>query len=150
MCHFRRGDEAPDRNMATIRWTSEAETWLHDIYDYIAIDNLHAAITVIEGIYNKAQVLRQFPEIGYIHRVESEGEIRILLYGHYRIAYLLCKEKNVVDILGVFHGALPSVPIYMRHFPPDSLDSKGGKENANGKERFSHSNEGGLKHQEGP
>ena len=49
-----------------------------------------------------------------------------------------------------FLPTVPSVPIYMRHFPPDSLDSKGGKENANGKERFSHSNEGGLKHQEGP
>jgi len=92
--------------MAKIRWTSEAETWLRDIYGYIATDNPLAATKVVEGIYNKAQILRQFPEIGYIHRAELEGEIRILLYGHYRIAYLLRKEENVVDILGVFHGAL--------------------------------------------
>jgi toxin ParE1/3/4 len=31
--------------------------------------------------------------------------IRILLYGHYRIAYLLKPDDNI-DILGVFHGAL--------------------------------------------
>jgi len=31
--------------------------------------------------------------------------VRILLYGHYRIAYLLKNDGNV-DILGVFHGAL--------------------------------------------
>jgi toxin ParE1/3/4 len=34
-----------------------------------------------------------------------DGEIRILLYGHYRIAYLLKKDKRV-EILGVFHGSL--------------------------------------------
>lgn len=36
---------------------------------------------------------------------EPEGDIRILLYGHYRIAYLI-KGSDRVDILGVFHGAL--------------------------------------------
>jgi toxin ParE1/3/4 len=92
--------------MAEIRWTSEAELWLHDIHDYITADNPSAAIKVVEGIHNKVQTLRQFPEIGHIHRIEAEGEIRILLYGHYRIAYLRRKEKDVLDILGVFHGAL--------------------------------------------
>jgi len=29
--------------MAEIRWTSEAEKWLKDIYDYIAQNNLKAA-----------------------------------------------------------------------------------------------------------
>ena len=33
-----------------------------------------------------------------------DGEIRILLYGHYRIAYLV--KPDLVEILGVFHGAL--------------------------------------------
>jgi len=82
--------------MAEIRWTVEAETWLKDIYDYIAQDNPSAAAGVVEGIYEKAQLLKNYPEIGYNYRSEPEGEIRILLYGHYRIAYLL----------GVFHGAL--------------------------------------------
>ncbi len=31
--------------------------------------------------------------------------IRILLHGHYRIAYLI-KQDGDVDILGVFHGAM--------------------------------------------
>ena len=91
--------------MAEIRWTEEAHRWLHDIYDYIAADNPGAAQKVVSGIYDKAQVLRSFPEIGYRYRAEAEGEIRILLYGHYRIAYLL-KSPSSIDILGVFHGAL--------------------------------------------
>ncbi|MBF0560247.1 MAG: type II toxin-antitoxin system RelE/ParE family toxin [Nitrospirae bacterium] len=92
--------------MAALRWTSEAETWLKDIHDYIAHDNPSAAARVLEGIYRKAQILSSFHDIGYIYRSGEEGEIRILLYGHYRIAYLRRTNQNLVDILGVFHGSL--------------------------------------------
>lgn len=91
--------------MAKIAWTEEAHCWLRDIYDYIAEDNPDAAQEVVSGIYEKSQVLRSFPEIGYAYRTEPEGEIRVLLHGHYRITYLL-KPSSDVDILGVFHGAL--------------------------------------------
>jgi plasmid stabilization system protein ParE len=90
--------------MAEIRWTEEAVRWLHDIYDYISDDNPRAAQNVVDGIYEKAQILKRFPNIGYKYRDEPDGEIRILLYGHYRIAYII--KYNVVEILGVFHGAL--------------------------------------------
>jgi plasmid stabilization system protein ParE len=46
-----------------------------------------------------------FPEIGHKYRSEPEGDIRILLHGHYRIAYLIRGQERI-DILGVFHGAL--------------------------------------------
>ncbi len=91
--------------MAQIRWTPEAERWLREIYNYIAQDNGSAAQRVVTGIYKKAQILKDFPEIDYKHRSEPEGDIRILLYGHYRIAYLV-RENEVIDILGVFHGAM--------------------------------------------
>jgi len=39
------------------------------------------------------------------YKSEPEGDIRVLLYGHYRIAYLI-RGKDYIDILGVFHGAL--------------------------------------------
>jgi len=90
--------------MARIRWTEEAQRWLRDIYDYIAQDNPEAAGKIVSGIYGKAQMLRDFPQIGHKYRSEPEGDVRILLYGHYRIAYLIKGEQ--VDILGVFHGAL--------------------------------------------
>jgi len=51
--------------MAEITWTVEGERWLKDIYDYIAQDNPMAATTVIEGIYQRAQILTAFPEIGH-------------------------------------------------------------------------------------
>ncbi len=78
--------------MVEVRWTEEAERWLRDIHDYIALDNPFAAKKVISGIFEKAQILTEFPEIGHKYRNEKEGEIRILLYGHYRIPTFV--EKN--------------------------------------------------------
>ncbi|MCJ8326233.1 MAG: type II toxin-antitoxin system RelE/ParE family toxin [Campylobacterales bacterium] len=91
--------------MVTINWTNEAEFWLKDIHDYIALDKKTIAKKVVGEIYNKVQILESFPKIGYVYENSEEKEIRILLYGHYRIAYLL-KNENEIDILGVFHGAL--------------------------------------------
>jgi plasmid stabilization system protein ParE len=90
--------------MAEIRWTEEAVLWLQKIFNYIIQDNPDAAQRVVQGIYDKAQILKTFPEIGYKYRIEPEGEIRILLYGHYRIAYIY--KHSTIEILGVFHGAM--------------------------------------------
>jgi plasmid stabilization system protein ParE len=87
--------------MVKISWTNEAQNWLREIYDYIAIDNKATASKVIHGIYDKVQILISFPKIGYLYEYNKENEIRILLYGHYRIAYLI-KDQEHIDILGVF------------------------------------------------
>jgi plasmid stabilization system protein ParE len=91
--------------MAEINWTAEAELWLKEIYDYIAQDKPQAAENVISGIFQKVDLLADHPEIGYFYRKETDGDIRILLYGHYRVAYLI-KNQTQIDILGIFHGAL--------------------------------------------
>jgi plasmid stabilization system protein ParE len=92
--------------MAQIRWTAEAATWLEDIFNYIAQDNPEAAANVIDGIYEKVQLLAKFPAAGHVFRREPEGDIRVIVYGHYRIAYLHRPAADVVEVLGVFHGAL--------------------------------------------
>ncbi len=91
--------------MAEIAWTHEAVRWLQDVHDYIAEDNPKAARRVVEGILQKAQLLRQFPELGYRYEGKSDHHVRILVHGHYRIAYLIKPEASI-DILGVFHSAL--------------------------------------------
>ena len=91
--------------MAEVRWTEESVQWLRDIYDYIASDNPAAAARVVDSIYQKAQVLIDQPGIGYKYHSVSGREVLILLYGHYRITYLI-KESGDIDILGIFHGAL--------------------------------------------
>jgi toxin ParE1/3/4 len=90
--------------MATIAWTDEARRWIEDIFEYVAADNPGAAARTIQEIYERAQVLATFPEIGQRYTTSSRN-VRILLYGHYRIAYLV-KDDGNIDILGVFHGSL--------------------------------------------
>ena len=91
--------------MAGINWTDEAERWLKDIHNYISQDSPESAIRTVDSLYKKAQLLRQFPEMGYRYDKISDQHVRILLYGHYRIAYLI-KPDGDIDILGVFHGSL--------------------------------------------
>jgi len=90
--------------VARINWTAEAERWLEDIYRYVAEDDPRAASRLIAGIYERTKVLRDFPQSGYRY-ARSDEHVRILLYGHYRIAYFMTDDENV-DIIGVFHGAI--------------------------------------------
>jgi len=90
--------------MAEVAWTAEAQRWLEDIFDFIATDNPVAAVATVQGIFDRAQVLKSYPEIGHRYLASSRN-VRILLYGHYRIAYLV-KDGGNIDILGIFHGSL--------------------------------------------
>ncbi len=92
--------------MAGLKWTTEALEWLEHIYRYIAQDNPAAAAKVADGILAKAALLETFPRMGSWLRNVPEGEVRMILYGHYRIAYLLRINNEHIEILGVFHGAL--------------------------------------------
>ena len=90
--------------MGKLNWTAESERWIRDIFEYIEAENPIAANEVVLGVYERAQVLTKHPEIGYRYQASSR-HVRILLYGHYRIAYLV-KASGDIDILGVFHGSL--------------------------------------------
>ena len=91
--------------MGQVSWTAEAERWLKDIHSYIATDNAEAALNTVRGILKKAQLLADFPKLGHRYSRIADRHIRILLFGHYRIAYWV-KDDGDIDVLGVFHGAL--------------------------------------------
>jgi hypothetical protein len=57
-----------------------------------------------DGIYARTQALTDFPELGARYWA-SARHVRVLLYGHYRITYLV-RDDGDIEILGVFHGAL--------------------------------------------
>lgn len=93
--------------MAQVAWTAEAQLWLRDIHDYIATDSLAAAERVALSIHASVQVLKEHPRLGQRFQFVTGREVRILHYSHYRIAYLIHEDTGNIDILGVFHGALP-------------------------------------------
>ena len=59
--------------MAEIAWTDEAQRWLEDIFEYIAADSPAAAARTVQGIYERAQVLKTFPEIGHRYIASTPG-----------------------------------------------------------------------------
>ena len=91
--------------MAQIVWTLEAANALEAIHDYIADDNPEAALNVVNGIYEKIQLLCKHPRLGQRYSPIANREVREILYGHYRIAYLI-KTEDQLEILGIFHGAM--------------------------------------------
>jgi plasmid stabilization system protein ParE len=91
--------------LAAINWTRESDIWLNNIYSYIAADDPDAAARTITKIYEKAQLLTKHPRLGQRYEPEQAREVRILLYEHYRITYLIRSDGDI-DIIGVFHGAL--------------------------------------------
>jgi toxin ParE1/3/4 len=91
--------------LVEINWTREAELWLRDIYNYIALDNNDVAEQTVVGIFQTVQLLTKHPRLGRRYGPERSREVRVLLCGHYRIAYLI-ESDNQIDILGIFHDAL--------------------------------------------
>ncbi len=88
-----------------IVWTQESRWWLREIYGYIKQDKPTTALKVVRGIYEKAHLLLDYPELGHIYEPAREENVRILVYGHYRIVYQPA-DSGEIYILGVFHGAL--------------------------------------------
>jgi plasmid stabilization system protein ParE len=97
--------------VAEIEWTAEAERRLRRIYDYIAQDKPEAALRLVEAIYKRTEILRDFPESGHRYSKRPHENVRILLYGHYRIPYQITSSGDI-RILGVFHGAM-EMPRYL-------------------------------------
>ena len=91
--------------MAEVIWSGEVHTWLLRIHDYISQDDAEAADQLINDIYAYAQQLAKFPKLGYRYRNLTDPQIRILLRGRYRIAYVIQPDTNIY-ILGVFHAGL--------------------------------------------
>ena len=60
---------------------------------------------VILNIVERADTLRKFPSIGQRLLEWPDYNIRMILYGHYRIVYFVRTETRI-DILGVYHNAL--------------------------------------------
>lgn len=78
---------------------------MREIYEYIRKDSPEGALRVVRGIYQKARLLVDFPQIGHLHEPRKYPNVRVLLYGHYRIVYSIAVTGEVY-ILGVFHGSL--------------------------------------------
>lgn len=91
--------------MAEVRWTGKALDHLEAIRDYLFQKNEYIADRIVEEIFEEVKILKMFPLIGYLYETTSNDHIRILMYGHYKIAYLVVNE-NKIDIVGIYHSLM--------------------------------------------
>ena len=88
--------------MIALHWLPAAEADLSTIYRYIAADHEPAASALLDRLWDAAEALRDFPEIGPA-RPEIAPDARSLTVGNYLILYHV--HRSTVEIVRVLHGA---------------------------------------------
>jgi plasmid stabilization system protein ParE len=94
-----------------IIWTEHASDDLGAIMRYIARHNPDAARNLGYGIYDRAQVVMEFPEAGSIVRELNHPDWRQVVFRSYRIVYHINRAAKTVEIVRVWHGARGDVEL---------------------------------------
>lgn len=89
--------------MAKIVWTEPALKGLHRIIEHIAEDSPVYAERFGLRVVEAPRRLEQFPYSGRIVPEFNDEDIRELIYGSYRIIYLI--RKDVCYITAIIHGS---------------------------------------------
>ena len=93
--------------MTVVRWTEQAADDLAAIQDFLARGSPAYAHVVVERLYTSVAHLREFPDLGRVVPERADPELRELIRRGYRIVYRRTTAKDLVEILTIFHGALP-------------------------------------------
>lgn len=87
--------------MIYLKWTELAEKQKNHIVDYIALDNVAAAVKMDILIENSAESLIPQPEKGRPGRVPGTREL--FFHEHYMLIYQYSFEDDLFTILNVLH-----------------------------------------------
>lgn len=94
-----------------IVWTAKSSEDIEAIVRYIARDNPKATSELGQGIYERVQVLIQFPESGRIVPEIDNPDWREWIYRKYRIVYHVNRRAEAVEIARVWHAARGDVAL---------------------------------------
>lgn len=95
-----------------IVWSEQARDDLQAIVLFIVRDNPQAAESFGYLLMSKVDVLAQYPDFGRVVPEESDKNIREVIVRPYRIVYQVLREKEIIAIARVWHGARgePEIP----------------------------------------
>jgi addiction module RelE/StbE family toxin len=88
-------------------WTRPARADRHEIYEFIAADNLRAARKMDLIFAEKAAVLIRFPELGRTGRIPGTREL--LAHRHFFLIYRISGDE--VQILRLLHTSRQWPPV---------------------------------------
>jgi len=92
-------------------WTERASDDLAALVRFIARHNPDAARAMGYGIFDHAQMLVEFPELGSVVRELRKPDWRQLVFRSYRIIYHFDRAAQTVEVVRVWHGARGDVEI---------------------------------------
>jgi plasmid stabilization system protein ParE len=84
-----------------LKWTSKALSDLPRLYEFLALDNKHAAARAVRSLAKAPSVLITNPRIGEQLFQFEPREIRRILVGQYEIRYEL--QGEIIYILRLWH-----------------------------------------------
>ena len=84
--------------------TESAISDLKEIVEFIAAQNRPAPEKIGRGILDQVRILETFPFIGRTYPRRSNGTIREIIFGSYRIFYDVSEKSKAVRVLRVWHG----------------------------------------------
>lgn len=92
--------------MVKINWTRQAIEDIYEIREYFRPQSEKYAEQLTDKIFEKADNLEQYPQMGRIVPELERPEIRELIYKNYRIIYHVVSVDRI-DILAVHNGLRP-------------------------------------------
>ena len=91
--------------MVEIVWTEKALSDLHEIYHYISKDSARYADSMLNRIFDRIEILADFPQIGRILPEYNNPDFKELIEGNYRIVYWI-KNSYLINIIRVHHSKM--------------------------------------------
>lgn len=90
-----------------VAFADTAEEGLLNIVDYIALDNPVRAVSFVgELTISVRKMLSAFPYSGkVVEDLGFEQEVRVWPYGDYNSYYHVIEDKQLVEVLFVFHAS---------------------------------------------
>ncbi len=89
--------------MVERRWSIDALDDLESIASYIEKDSPKRAANLVNGIFEKINILKDFPYSGRIFLDRNNERIREIIYKKYRLVYEI--KSTIIEILVVAHGS---------------------------------------------
>ena len=88
--------------MAKVKWSKDSLDDLKEICRFIALDSPYYANILKDRIFEMAEHLELFPEMGRKVPESDDPKVRELIYKNYRIIYQV--KEGYLEIITVIHG----------------------------------------------
>jgi toxin ParE1/3/4 len=86
-----------------VRWTEPAAANWEEAFEYIAQDNLGAALTIAEKIIEMTEMLAVHPQAGRPGRIANTREL-VIPNSPFILVYGVDATEGVIWIYAVYHG----------------------------------------------